>query len=86
MGPAEEIDYRIDWSRVLQSEQDESITSVVWTAPPGITADNQSNGPTQTTIWLTGGTIGQTYVIQCRIATDWGRTFDQSVSIKIVQP
>lgn len=86
MGPNEQIDYRIDWGPVLVAHQDESITSVVWTKPDGITADTESNGPTQTTLWLTGGTLGKTYHFSCRILTNWGRTHDQSVSIKIIQP
>jgi hypothetical protein len=86
MGPSEEIDYRIDWSLLLVAAQDERIASVAWTKPDGITADTESNGPTQTTIWLTGGVLGGNYTFTCRIRTNWGRTFDQSVAIKVIQP
>ncbi len=73
------LDYTVDWRNWLQVG--ESITSVAWNVPAGITNSGVSNDAQSATIWLSGGTAGTSYSIRCRIATDGGRTDDRSFTV-----
>jgi hypothetical protein len=55
------LDYSIDWSQWLAGD---TIAASSWTCDQGITGVPVS-GPdtTKTSIWLSGGTMGQTYKI-----------------------
>ena len=78
--PNEVLDYVVDWSERLSGD---TIANSSWTMPPGITKDSDSRTTTTTTIWLSGGTIGESYSMVCRIVTAGGRTMDQTCKIKI---
>lgn len=75
-------DYPIDWTDWL-AEISDTISSVAWTVPAGITQTNQSNTTTRAVIWLSGGTLGTTYEIGCRITTAGGRIEDQTILVEI---
>jgi hypothetical protein len=79
------LDYSIDWSDWLTGS--EVITVSTWTVPSGITKDSDSNDDTQTVIWLSGGTAGNTYKIVNHIETDSSpvRKDDRSISVYIVE-
>ena len=51
--------------------------------PTGLTQSTDTQTSTQTVVWLSGGTIGEKYVVTNRIVTAAGRTFDQSVKLKV---
>ena len=81
------LDYQIDWSDWLVTD---TITTSTWSASPGITVGNGSNGapaPSKTsttaTIWLIGGTTGGNYIVTNRIVTAAGRTNDHSLRISV---
>jgi hypothetical protein len=80
--PNETLDYRIDWLPRLEADTIETST---WTVPAGLTHDddNISDSGAETVVWLSGGTIGETYEILNRIVTVGGRTMDQTVSLTI---
>lgn len=65
----------------------ETISSHTITADTGITVDSDSITDTNTsvTVWLSGGTIGQKYRINCNIVTSDGRTDERSMIIKVVK-
>jgi hypothetical protein len=75
------LDYAVDWSEWLD---DDTITASEWTVPDGITADSDSNTTTLATVWLSGGTLGQTYSLVNHITTAAGREEDQTIKIKMV--
>lgn len=86
--PDEELDYLNDWSALLAA--DETIATSAWVVPAGITEINDGDQPTDhdnTTawIWLSGGTLGDTYTITNRITTNQHRTYDRSIRIMIEQ-
>jgi hypothetical protein len=63
----------------------DTIYSSTWIVPSGITkvgADTFTD--TTATIWLTGGTIGNTYEVVNRITTVGGITEDQTLIFHIV--
>lgn len=72
--------------------QGATIGSATWTVPSGLTKDssNQNAGTiagvsyavnTVATIWLSGGTAGETYDVSCRITTSDSRTLDKTVRL-----
>jgi hypothetical protein len=74
------LDYVIDWGSKWLEAGDEISTSI-WTVPTGITKDSDSKTTTTTTIWLSGGTDGESYDIVNRIVTTGGRTDDRTITI-----
>lgn len=66
--PAATLDYSVDWTEFLEDE--EVIAASQWTVPSGITQVTTSYTDKKATIWLSGGTLGQTYELVNRITTD----------------
>lgn len=85
-GPSTVSDYFLDWSSWLDTG--ETITASVWTVPTGITQTTPAPSFTaeQTKIWLTGGTIGESYVILNTITTSTGRQTAKTFTLTITDP
>lgn len=79
--PDEVLDYEIDWSARLKTGDE--ISSAAWLAPDGIAVDSSSHTATVVTVWLSGGTVNETYTLTSRVVTTGGRTMDHSVQLKI---
>ncbi len=79
--PDETLDYIINWATHLGSDK---ISSSSWVAETGITIDSDTNTTTTATVWLSGGTLGQFYLVTNTIVTDGGRTLEQSIRVHMV--
>lgn len=79
--PDANLDYVWDWSKWLTA--DETISNVAWIVAEGITKGTTFNDDSTATIWLSGGTVGDSYAITCRITTDQGRIDDRTKTIKV---
>ncbi|WP_432112857.1 hypothetical protein [Streptomyces sp. S1] len=79
--PQAVLDWAFNWSRWLS--EDESISSATVTVDAGLTKDSQSNDTGTVTVWLSGGTLGVTYKVACRITTNQGRTDERTIGIRI---
>lgn len=77
------LDYTFDWGPYLTPIAD-TIASVTWVLPVGLTKISQSNAPLTATAFIGGGTAGESLTLTCRIVTAGGRTDDRSVVLKIV--
>lgn len=77
--PSAVISYGFDFTSWLGTE---TILTSVWTVPAGITKDSDSKTNTTTTIVLSGGTTGQTYVITNTITTA-SRTEERSMYVPV---
>lgn len=77
--PGEKLDYPITWSDYLT--EGETISSSAWSLPSGITQDSVSSTTTSATIWLTGGTHGEEYLVTNQITTSAGRIAERSIKI-----
>lgn len=76
------LDYvTIDWSRELDTS--ETIATVAWDVPAGLTNASGSETVTTATINLTGGTDGEVYEVGCRITTSVGRVLDKTIFIEV---
>lgn len=79
--PDEILDYSINWVQPLAND---TILTSTWTiSDSGLVQTTATNTSTLATIWLSGGTLSQTYAVKNTIVTAGGRTFDQTVNIKI---
>jgi hypothetical protein len=76
------LDYSVDWTRWLNGD---SIATSDWTVPPGLTEVTDTHTSTKATVWLSGGSVGQTYTVTNRITTTGGRTDDRSFDVKIAE-
>lgn len=58
--------YGFDWSAWIGSD---TITASAWTVPAGLANVSEANSATQTSIKLSGGTEGETYLLTNTITT-----------------
>lgn len=75
------LDYKFDWSDWLAAG--ETISTRTITAGSGITVDSSSITDTNTsvTVWLSGGTAGDSYDVTCQIVTSDSRTDERTIVI-----
>lgn len=78
--PSEKLDYVFNWSTALNGD---TISSVAWTADPGITLSGQTNTTTSATVFVAGGTDGTTYELECAVTTAGGRILVAEAYIKV---
>lgn len=71
-------DYTIDLTDELGTD---TISTVTWTVPTGITKDSQSETTKRATIWLSSGTAGTDYTLTATVVTAGGRTLVYSITI-----
>lgn len=77
------LDYTFDWSAWLLPMAD-AISSVVWVTSTGLTKVSSSNTSSTATAFVSGGVVGNTESLTCRITSAGGRTDDRTISLKIV--
>lgn len=74
--------------------QGETISTVTWTVPAGITKDSDNKAAitihgvsyainTVATIWLSSGTDDTNYDLACRIVTSGSRTLEKTIRIPV---
>jgi hypothetical protein len=83
--PTDILDYEWDWSVWLPTG--DTISSVVWTAESGLTIEVSpapSHASTNATVWIGGGTAGNTYTLECQITTAAGRVAQNTQNVNVV--
>ncbi|MFE3229352.1 hypothetical protein [Nocardia sp. NPDC059228] len=75
--------WTFDWSPDLASG--ETITASSFLTIPGLTLSSATHTATTASIWVSGGTLGTTYLVTNRIATSTGRQLDWSFQVTIAQ-
>ncbi len=86
--PDEVLDYVLDWLGTSSQPgplygADDTISNSLWVVPAGISKESDTFDDGTVTIWLSGGTVGETYEFLNRITTADGRVFDQTVKIYV---
>lgn len=81
--PEAVLDYVFDWSDWLDTG--ETISSYTVTVPTGIVKDSDSQAAGKVTIWLSSGTDGTEYAVECKIVTSAGRTDERTIWIHCMQ-
>lgn len=80
--PEEVLDYQLDWSDRLETGETISVSN--FTIVEGtVVKDSQSVAGGLTTVWLSGGTLGEMCLITNRITTNQGRVYDESVRLRV---
>jgi len=77
------LDYTFDWSLYLTPLSD-SISTVSFIADSPLTTSNPTHTATTATCFVSGGVVGTSLNLTCRITTAGGRTDDRSITLKIV--
>lgn len=80
--PSATLDYTIDWSEWLGTDE---IITATWNVPAGLVKVKSTSSITTATMWLSGGTAGIIYYIDCTISTDQGRMDSRQLTINIEQ-
>jgi len=91
--PNATLDYLLAWKDWLNGD---TISTAAWEVDVGLTkqSDSVNASPvtidgvshpaaTVATVWLTGGTAGQKYLVRCRITTVAGRVDDRSFRVMV---
>jgi len=79
--PQAVLDYQWDWSDWLA--ESETITAATVTVPTGITKTSQTDATTSVTVWLSGGTAGLVYTLDCLVTTSAGRTDSRKIIVHV---
>jgi len=85
--PGSIADFGLNWAGPPSFLAGDTIDTSTWEVPEGITEETNppaSKTGTTTTIWLSGGTEGQEYVLENTITTVGGRTWVRPLRIKVV--
>ena len=75
------LDYTLDWSAWLEAS--DTISASDWTLPEGLRMTDSTHGTTTATVWLTGGTSGEKYIVVNRVTTALGRTDSRAFTLVI---
>ena len=76
------LDYEWDWAAWLGTD---TIASHTVTAATGLTVDTSEATDTAVTVWLSGGTVGQTYSVTCHVVTAAGSEDDRTVTVTVME-
>lgn len=77
------LDWVFDWSDWLAVS--ETITARTVTVATGLTKDSDSAGTETVTVWLSGGTAGESYSVACRITTSSARIDERTITVRVQQ-
>lgn len=78
------LDYRIDWTNVLNnSDPVDTIASSSWVVDGGMTIDSDSDASGITTAWVSGGTLETLGRLVNTIITAGGRTHVRTIEVSI---
>lgn len=81
--PDARLDWAFDWASDGWLDDGETISSYTVTAEAGITVDSDNEAAGIVTVWLSGGTVGVSYDVACRITTSDGRVDERTITIRV---
>jgi len=83
--PEAVLDYAWNWANWLDTSTtpNESIIAHTITVPSGLTLESSTAASGSVTAWISGGTVGTTYRVECLIVTTAGRTDERSLWITV---
>ena len=76
------LDFLFDWSQWLLFN--EIISSYTIIPDSGLTVDSTSQSNSVVTVWISGGTAGKTYELECKILTSISRIDKRTMTIEVV--
>lgn len=81
--PNASLPWQFDWTQWLVAD---TITGTpVVTVDAGLTSSGQTNTTTKVNITLSGGTVGVTYKVACKITTAAGLIDERTILIRVTE-
>jgi hypothetical protein len=79
------LDYIFDWTAWLVADVIQTATPAIidFATTGGVIDSSAISGGNKVIVWVSGGIVGQTIGLRCRIATTGGRTDDRTVYLKV---
>lgn len=74
------LDYGYNWALWLGTD---TIVTSTWVVETGLTKGADTHDTTTTTVWLSGGTVGESYLVTNHIVTTGGRTDERTFSVSV---
>lgn len=79
------LDYRIDWTLVLNnSDPVDTIADSTWVVDAGLVIDSDTYQGVLTTAWVSGGTLKDLGKLVNTIITTGGRTHVRTIEVSII--
>lgn len=91
------LDYRWEWQANGWLTAGDTITDATFTVytvtgetlpdsdTTPVDVDSYSFTDTDATAWVSGGTLGEVYLVTCHVETAQGRADDRSLKIKVIE-
>lgn len=79
--PSAKLDYRVDWSGWLATN--ETIMDSSWQVPAGLEMTDQTLTTNTATVWVQGGSEGVMYEVTNQILTNQGRRDERTLQIRV---
>lgn len=76
--PNDVIDYWLDITKQNAVDGD-TVVSAVWDVPSPLEESDQVETSLRSTIFITGGVVGNTYKLTCQVTTTMGRKITGSI-------
>jgi|JI10StandDraft_1071094.scaffolds.fasta_scaffold08998_3 hypothetical protein len=73
-------DYLFNWAAELDGD---TISTATFSLSDGLTSVSTSNTTTTASVFVSGGSEGQTYRIRSRVVTAGGRTYDKTIYVAV---
>jgi hypothetical protein len=80
--PDAKRDYLVNWGAKWLVGDDTLATST-WSADTGLTIESSTNTTTTTTVWLSGGVAGTSYLVTNHVVSTAGREDDFTFVLQI---
>lgn len=80
--PNDNKPWSIDWTQWLVSG--DFISTSTWSAPTGLTLSSSTFGTATTTIWISGGTVGEVYNVSNKITSNDNIVDERSIDFTMV--
>ena len=80
--PDATLDYSFDWTAWLGEDV---ITAAEFVLDTGLTEVSSGHDDKTATAFVSGGEVGQTLGVTCRVTTSGGRTDDRTIYLRIVE-
>lgn len=81
--PDEVLDYAIDWTELLEGDTIDTSDWIISVGSVVIDTSDVDTARAVATVWLSGGTLGETCEVLNRVVTLGGRTMDRTVRLRI---
>jgi hypothetical protein len=87
--PGDVLDYTLDITKVIDpdagSPTGDTIATVTWTVPSGLTKMSQLESGGKASVWLAGGTSGRIYTLNADCITVQGRTVNRDIQLMVAE-